>query len=42
MKDTLSFKKDPASANKNHTELQVVSEHSMRPRELEELLSAWF
>ena len=39
-KGTLSFKKDPASANKNHAELQVVPEHSTRPREQEKLLSA--
>ena len=33
-------KKDPASAIKNHTELQVVTEHSMRTKEPEKLLSA--
>ena len=37
-KGTLSFKKDCASANKNHTELQVVPEHSLLPREPENLL----
>ena len=39
-KGTLSFKKDPASAKKNHTELQVVPEHSMRPSKQKKLLSA--
>ena len=39
-KGTLSFKKDCASANKNHTELQDAQEHSLRPREPEKLLSA--
>ena len=37
-------KKSPASANKNHIELQGISipEHFLRPREPEKLFCSWF